>query len=109
VEVAAVRALVHPDLAQIDITTVLHALSDPVRLQVVRELSTKGCYCGELTVPVKPATLSHHLKVLREAGVIRVSAEGSHRWHQLRVDELEERFPGLISTVLDAPEPVTAR
>ncbi len=97
------RALTHPDLDQVDVTMILHALSDPVRLKIVRELAENGCYCGELDVPVKPATLSHHLKVLREAGLIRVHAEGSRRWHELRCDELGERFPGLIDTVLAAP------
>lgn len=101
------RVLTHPELTQVDVTTVLHALSDPVRLKIVRDLAGRGCYCGELEVPVKPATLSHHLKVLREAGVIRVLAEGSHRWHELRSDELEARFPGLIDTVLAAPFPTT--
>jgi DNA-binding transcriptional ArsR family regulator len=100
-----VRVLTHPDLTQVDVTTVLHALSDPVRLMIVRELAGKGCYCGDLEVPVKPATLSHHLKVLREAGLIRVHAEGSRRWHELRCDELGNRFPGLIDTVLAAPSP----
>jgi DNA-binding transcriptional ArsR family regulator len=100
-----VRTLTHPELEQIDVTTVLHALSDPVRLQVVRELASGGCYCGTFDVPVKPATLSHHLKVLREAGVIRVRADGSHRWHELRAEELDGRFPGLISTILAAPGP----
>ncbi|MGF7233603.1 MAG: ArsR/SmtB family transcription factor [Frankia sp.] len=97
------RVLTHPDLDQVDVTAVLHALSDPVRLKIVRELADSGCYCGELDVPVKPATLSHHLKVLREAGLIRVHAEGSRRWHELRYSELADRFPGLVDTVLAAP------
>lgn len=97
------RAVTHPDLEQVDVTTILHALSDPVRLTIVRQLAADGCYCGEIDVPVKPATLSHHLKVLREAGLVRVRADGSRRWHELRCDELGSRFPGLIDTVLAAP------
>lgn len=96
------RPPTHPDLDQVDVTAVMHALSDPVRLSIVRTLAAQACYCGEIDVPVKPATLSHHLKILREAGLVRVSPDGSRRWYELRYAELAERFPGLVDTVLGA-------
>jgi len=60
----------HPSCEELELPAVLHALSDPVRLEIVRKLSDSGerC-CGELEVPVSKSTLSHHLKVLRQAGV----------------------------------------
>jgi DNA-binding transcriptional ArsR family regulator len=47
-----------------------------------------------------PSTLSHHFKVLREAGVIHQLEQGNRRWTTLRRAELDDRFPGLIDTVL---------
>lgn len=58
---------------------------------------------GELDVPVAKSTLSHHLKVLRSSGVTRTREEGTRCYVHLRADELEERFPGLLRSVLDAP------
>ncbi|NEW37884.1 helix-turn-helix transcriptional regulator [Nocardia cyriacigeorgica] len=57
---------------------------------------------GGFDVPVSMSTLSHHLKVLREAGLVRVSPEGSHRRHELRSDELEGRYPGVLSSIISA-------
>ena len=58
--------------------------------------------CGGFDVPVSMSTLSHHLKVLREAGLVRVTPEGSHRRHELRTDEIESRYPGVLSSVIAA-------
>ncbi len=84
----------------------LHALSDPVRLRIVRNLATcdggDRC-CNALDVGVSKSTLSHHLKVLREAGVTRTRMCGTQRFVSLRVDDLEERLPGLLSSILGAP------
>jgi DNA-binding transcriptional ArsR family regulator len=81
---------------------VLHALSDPVRLEIVRALDESAeLACGRLQPPVSKSTLSHHLKVLREAGVTRTRAEGTQRLVSLRADELEARFPGLLDCVLE--------
>jgi DNA-binding transcriptional ArsR family regulator len=78
-------------------------LSDPVRLQVVRNLATKGeGPCGGLSCEVSKSTLSHHLKVLREAGVTRTRADGTQRLLSLRRTELDIRFPGLLEAVLSS-------
>ena len=60
------------------------------------------CTCGALETSVSKSTLSHHLKVLREAGVIRQRQEGTARRNTLRSEDLEARFPGLLDTVLSA-------
>jgi DNA-binding transcriptional ArsR family regulator len=96
-----------PDLATIDIATVLHALSDPVRLEIVRQVAGCGApgelTCGELELPVAKSTGSHHIKILSSAGVIAEREEGTRKHLRLRRDELNQRFPGLLDSVLQAP------
>lgn len=95
------RTIKHPAIEDVQLEVVLHALSDPVRLQVVRKLSSGSeLSCGALNGKVAKSTLSHHLKVLRDAGVTRTRVEGTQRILSLRMEELEERFPGLIEAVL---------
>ncbi len=95
--------LQHPDLSEIDLPSLLHALSDPVRLEIVRTLSELNeCACGAIDLPVSKATASHHFKVLRQAGVIAQHDVGTRRFSQLRHEELEQRFPGLLTSVLQA-------
>lgn len=99
------RRLQHPDLNSVGLTTVLHALSDPVRLHIVRLLAESGEQsCGKCLNEIPRPTMSHHFKVLREAGVIWTRLNGTQRCISLR-EGLEARFPGLISAVLLAPEP----
>jgi DNA-binding transcriptional ArsR family regulator len=94
------------DLAEVDVVTVLQALSDPVRLQIVRQLAACGpggsMPCGRIQLEVTKSTASHHLKTLRCAGIIAQRDEGTRRHTWLRRDELEERFPGLLDAVLKA-------
>jgi DNA-binding transcriptional ArsR family regulator len=95
-----------PDLAKIELATVLHALSDPVRLLIVRQVDAQGpdCEigCGELELPVSKSTGSHHLKHLLESGITAEREEGTRKFIRLRRDELERRFPGLMDSVLRA-------
>lgn len=93
----------HPSRDSIQLPDVLHALADPIRLDVVRQLATcGGLVCGQFDAlaHVSTATLSHHLKVLRQAGVIRVEQNGRFREHQLRSDDLESLFPGLLTSIV---------
>jgi DNA-binding transcriptional ArsR family regulator len=85
----------------LDLATILHALSDPVRLQIVSQLADGGeRTCGSLDVPVAKSTCSHHFRVLREAGVVAQRVDGKCRFNRLRADALEQRFPGLLDAVL---------
>jgi DNA-binding transcriptional ArsR family regulator len=96
------RPLSHPAPNEFTLPTVFHALSDPVRLEIVRALQESGeLSCGALRAPVSKSTLSHHLKVLRDAGVIHTRPEGSRRVLSLRTADLEGRFPGLLSCVFE--------
>jgi len=80
-------------------------LSDPARLEIVKKLdSGREKCCGEFQMLAK-STLSHHFKVLREAGVILTKTEGRNRFISLRRKDLDARFPGLIEAVLEARAP----
>ena len=94
-----------PDLGGVSLAAMMAALSDPVRVAIVRELACRGeATCGAFDVGVSKATRSHHFKVLREAGLTRTRAEGTHRYVTLRRDEVDGRFPGLLGAVLSAAE-----
>jgi DNA-binding transcriptional ArsR family regulator len=95
--------LTHPARQDIALTRVLHALSDPTRLTIVRTLDQSAeKACGTFPVEVAPSTLTHHFRVLREAGLIQQREEGSRRWTTLREADIDARFPGLLATVLAA-------
>ena len=99
----------HPAVDELELGAVLHALSDPVRLRIVRELAAHGaCNCGTFAVPVAKSTLSHHLRVLREAGLTLTEPTGTQRVVSLRRDELDARFPGLLDAVLAAAPDATS-
>jgi DNA-binding transcriptional ArsR family regulator len=108
--VETTEGIPHPATDEIELGAVLHALSDPVRLKMVAALAaTDGePTCGSFVVPVTKSTCTHHFKVLREAGVIRQRQQGTARLNTLRRDELEERFPGLLTTILGAAQPLDA-
>ena len=96
------RTAHQPKIDSVELAEVFHALSDPVRLDIVRCLARSGerC-CGDFSVPVSKSTLSHHLKVLRQAGLTETRADGTQRLVSLRQIEVEARFPGLLDAILD--------
>ncbi|WP_280398577.1 ArsR/SmtB family transcription factor [Nocardia carnea] len=94
--------LPHPDTADLDLAAVLHALSDPIRLQLVACLACdEGENCGALSqgIELHKSTLSHHYRVLREAGITRTTVAGRTRVMNLRYQDLQTRFPGLLDVV----------
>jgi DNA-binding transcriptional ArsR family regulator len=104
-EAAAPEALRHPAAEEIELSAVLHALSDPMRLQIVRILATGGEHtCKSIDLPVTKSTCTHHFRVLREAGVMHQRHEGTTRLNCLRRDDLDARFPGLLDSVLHAAQ-----
>lgn len=104
------RNLYQPDTAEIALPDVLYALSDPIRLQIVREIAERAeVCCGGIGMPMPKSSVSYHFKVLREAGVTRTRVEGTQRFISLRQDDLEARFPGLLHAVLHAPRARTSQ
>jgi DNA-binding transcriptional ArsR family regulator len=96
--------LPEPAPENIALESVFQALGDPVRLEIVRKLNTapEAKACGTFDLPVGKSTASHHFKVLREAGLIRQRLDGRERLTELRLADLEKRFPGLLNSVLAA-------
>src|SRR5919201_2874923 len=95
----------HPSADEITLPGLMAALSDPVRVQIVRSLAQQGeASCGTFQLGIAKATRSHHLRVLREAGLTNTRAQGTHRFVSLRREELDARFPGLLDAVLAAAE-----
>ena len=92
-----------PPVEAFELGLVLQALSDPVRLEIVSALADgEEVPCGTIPLRVSDSTRSHHLRILREAGVTATRAEGTKRLVSLRRDALEARFPGLLDAVVSA-------
>jgi len=100
------KFLYHPDKKNISLPGVLYALGDPVRLEIVRLLSTQGeqC-CAGFDFAIAKSTMSNHFKILRESGVVLTHKEGTQHINRLRYDDLEALFPGLLDAVLKSAPP----
>lgn len=95
------RSYTHPSPEDIVLARIFQALSDPVRLDIVRSLAcVKTASCSELDTGRPKSSMSHHYRILREAGLMRTDVEGTTHVNALRRAELEGRFPGLIKAVL---------
>jgi DNA-binding transcriptional ArsR family regulator len=103
-------SLHHPATEDLELPSVLHALSDPQRLRIVRKLSVDPHPrpCGAFDVKISKSTCTHHFRVLREAGVIEQRQLGTARLNSLRRDDLDRRFPGLLDAVLESAAAETA-
>lgn len=99
---------VHPAKDDLTLEGVLTALADPMRLRILQSLMREeGCMscCQAAPAPdMAKSTLSHHFRVLREAGLIRTTKRGVENRNSLRLDEVEERFPGLIKSIVKCAE-----
>ncbi len=91
----------HPVAAVQD---VLGALHDPVRLEMVRRLSNAGepMRCGLLYDTINKSTATHHLKILREAGVTERIVSDGQTYARLRTEEVDRALPGLLAAVVGA-------
>jgi DNA-binding transcriptional ArsR family regulator len=96
------RQIKHPALDQIELTDLMHALSDPARIEIVRCLARerRPLTCNEIDLDRPKSSMSHHFKILRGAGLIRTEARGNEHYNTLRTAELEHKFPGLVKTLL---------
>jgi DNA-binding transcriptional ArsR family regulator len=90
-----------PLIAELELTTVLYALSDPIRLDIVRQLAQAGSLsCGCFKIDMPKSSLSHHFRILRASGVVATQRKGTTLFNELRRADLEQRFPGLLRAVL---------
>jgi DNA-binding transcriptional ArsR family regulator len=95
------RSIKHPLPADFALERVLYALSDPVRLEIVRCLAAVAeASCGELDGGRPKSSVSHHFRVLRDAGLVHTRNVGTTHMNSLRAEELDLRFPGLLSCIL---------
>ncbi|MBX8498389.1 ArsR/SmtB family transcription factor [Pseudomonas lijiangensis] len=97
----AMRNFTPPNAQDLTLERVLYALSDPVRLEIVRCLAgVPEASCGELDGGRPKSSMSHHFRVLRDAGLVQIRNVGTTHMNSLRSDVLESRFPGLLASIL---------
>ena len=90
-----------PSRQELLLTGILYALSDEIRLGIVRQLAAKGEQpCGVFDSDRPKSSLSHHFRVLRESGVVSTRKEGKALLNTLRKKDLDARFPGLLKAIL---------
>ncbi len=98
-------ALYHPAIDDISMPSILHALGDPVRLQIARTLYTANkpltCQDGVRNIAgLAVSTRSHCYNLLREGGIIRADKQGRECYNTIRREEIEHKYPGLLDILL---------
>ncbi|HUA82145.1 MAG TPA: helix-turn-helix domain-containing protein [Dyella sp.] len=101
------RPLIHPSIEDVTVEGILHALSDPVRAAIYAELAiSSGATCSNFLKisdrDIPKSTLSQHFRALREAGLIRSERQGVEMRNSTRCAEIDQRFPGLVETIMKA-------
>ncbi|TPW34264.1 transcriptional regulator [Oecophyllibacter saccharovorans] len=100
----------HPELENVEISQVLRALAEPVRMNIVMQLHELGtANCTTLLGKRPKSSMSHHFQVLRESGLIRTEIQGIQHFNSLRRAELDKRFPGLMQAILNCLEPAPVK
>jgi DNA-binding transcriptional ArsR family regulator len=99
--------VVEPAAEDFQLSRVLAALADPHRLATVRFVARNGeSWCTqvmqEADLAMSKSTFSHHLRILREAGIVTKRIQGARGYTCLRKADLDSRFPGLIDSVVNA-------
>jgi DNA-binding transcriptional ArsR family regulator len=109
--------VIEPAPADFQLTRILAALADPHRLATVQYVARYGeSWCTQVMqeagLVMSKSTFSHHLRILREAGILTKRIAGAKGYTQVRKDDLDSRFPGLMDAVLPGgctPTPQTPR
>jgi len=96
------RQIKHPTIEQVELTDIMYALADPTRLEIVVMLAQAGkkLTCGEINLNRPKSSMSHHFKILRSAGLVETLIEGTEHMNSLRLEEVESKYPGVLSAVL---------
>ncbi len=104
------KPLIHPAIEDVPLAAILHALADPVRVALFAEIVAQDCprSCSRLVsvldAPIPKSTLSQHLRILREAGLIRGERHGVEMRNASRCPEIETHYPGLLTSIVGAHE-----
>jgi DNA-binding transcriptional ArsR family regulator len=104
----SVRPLYHPHPEEITVQGILYALSDPVRVEIFMQLLSADCmkncatFANVVATPLPKSTLSQHIKILREAGLICSERRGVELQNRVRCDELSKRFGPMIKAIVEA-------
>jgi len=102
------RTLYHPNIEEITVEGILHAFSDPVRIEIYANLASSECakncstFLNIQNQVLPKSTLSLHFRILREAGLIRSERKGVELINSTRCDELKERFGAMILAIVEA-------
>ena len=103
--------VIEPSVTDFQLARILAALADPHRLATVRYVARHGeSWCAQVMqeagLAMSKSTFSHHLRILREAGIVTKRIAGAKGYASLRKDDLDSRFPGLMDAIIDADAPV---
>jgi len=102
------RPFLHPAIEDITVESLLHALSDPVRVAIYADIVSQDCaqncstFLRVLNRPIPKSTLSQHFRILRESGLIRSERHGVEVHNTSRCAEVDARFPGLMASIVKA-------
>jgi DNA-binding transcriptional ArsR family regulator len=101
------KSLHYPSLSKIPLSLVFNALSDPIRLEILFTLMNKPeISCGSCKSALSKSTMSHHFKVLTQAGLIKKREHGKVHYLSIRKSEIEKRIPGLLEMLESANGPI---
>ena len=99
------KPVFHPDIDDVAPADVFAALADPIRLGILVALADVNevdkARCSHFTALASPSLLSYHFAKLREAGITRMRVEGTSRYLSIRREEMDQRFPGLLASVIE--------
>jgi DNA-binding transcriptional ArsR family regulator len=99
---------VHPAKEDITLSGVLGALAEPMRLKIMKGmLAEHGCVSCTDAAPcpdMAKSTLSNHFRILREAGLIRTTKKGVTNRNLVRLEDINDRFPGLLKLLFKLAE-----
>lgn len=86
-------------------TDVFGAMSEPIRLDIllkIVEVPELACTVLDETLPIAKSTISYHVKILYQAGLIDVRKEGRYYFYRARREMADALIPGLLDRVQGA-------
>ncbi len=102
------KPLVHPAIEDVPLELILHALTESVRvalfIETMNQDGPSNCthLVSLLDKPIPKSTLSQHMRILREAGLIRGERHGVEMRNTSRYAEVDARYPGLLLAIVTA-------